>query len=92
MPNPNRYRCPECRTRRTDPRKMILHVMECMRPLCFCGSYTYPHRPESGMCANNPDAQVKLASRAGTPDEDLDDVYFSVVTSMPGKLSKVCPF
>lgn len=92
MPNPDRYRCPECRTRRTDPRKMILHAMECMRPLCACGSYPYPHRLGGGMCTHNPDAQVLLASRAGTPDDELLDVAADVAFNMPGKRAVQCPF
>lgn len=87
------YRCPECRTRRTDPRKMLLHVLACKRaPVCSCGSYPYPHRPLSGMCALNPDAQVALALRAGTPPEQLLDVAAAVAFHMPGKLARVCPF
>jgi hypothetical protein len=90
--NSNRYRCPECRTRRTDVRKMILHVMQCIRPLCFCCNYTYPHRPESGMCSLNPDAQVALARRAGTPEDELLDVAIDVALHMRGKKAVVCPF
>jgi hypothetical protein len=71
---------------------MVLHMMACKRPTCSCGSYPYPHRPLSGLCTQNPDAQLLLASRAGTPDADLDDVWFTIVTSMPGKLARECPF
>jgi hypothetical protein len=92
MSNPDRYRCPQCRTRRTDPHLMVLHVMDCMRPLCFCGAYTYPHRYLGGDCFHNADAQVKHASRAGTPDDELRDVAAAVAFSMPGKPAKVCPF
>lgn len=92
MPNPDRLRCPECRTRRTDPRAFILHCMGCTRPLCHCGSYAYPHRPLGGMCTLNPDAQVTLASRGGTPGEELLDVAIDVALHMRGKRMMAWPF
>lgn len=92
MSNPDRMRCPECRTRRTDPRAFLLHVMSCERPVCHCGSYTYPHRPMSGMCTLNPDAQVALAARAGTPPEQLLEVAIDVALHMRGKPMNEWPF
>jgi hypothetical protein len=71
---------------------MALHMLACKRPLCSCGSYTYPHRPLSGMCALNPDAQVALALRAGTAGDDLLDLAAEVAFFMPGKPAKECPF
>lgn len=85
-------RCPECRTRRADPHLMALHVLNCPRPLCTCGSYTYPHRPMAGLCTLNPDAQVTLAARAGTPKHELLDVAIEVALSMRGKPLKAWPF
>lgn len=90
--SPDRFRCPQCRTRRTDGRLFLLHVMECTRPLCHCGAYTYPHRPVSGECYQNPEAQVLHASRAGTPDDELADVAADVAFNMRGKPAKECPF
>lgn len=92
MTRPVRFRCPQCRTRRVDGLAMLLHVMKCTRPVCHCGSYAYPHRPAGGLCTLNPDVQVALASRAGTPDHELPDVADAVAFSMRGKAAKVCPF
>lgn len=71
---------------------MVLHVMDCIRPLCHCGAYAYPHRYMGGLCHHNPDVQVLHASNAGTPDEDLLDVAADVAFNMPGKRATVCPF
>lgn len=86
------FRCPQCRTRRKDAHLMTMHEMQCPRPACHCGSYAYPHRPMSGLCTLNPDAQVALAARAGTPPEELMDVAVDVAWSMPGKPMRAWPF
>ncbi|MDB5965854.1 MAG: hypothetical protein JWQ72_2354 [Polaromonas sp.] len=86
------YRCPQCRTGRMSGALMVLHMMDCPRPMCHCMAYTYPHRPLSGECFLNPDAQVVHASRAGTPDDELLDVQIDVALSMRGKTAAVCPF
>jgi hypothetical protein len=86
------FRCPQCRTRRKDAHLMALHELQCPRPACHCGSYAHPHRPLSGLCTLNPDAQVALAARAGTPQEDLLDVAIAVAWSMPGKPMRAWPF
>lgn len=92
MPNSERFRCPECRTRRTSGAAMVLHMMQCKRQMCDCGGYHFRHRLGSGMCYENPASHVKHASRAGTPDDELLDVAASVAWHLPGKPSKVCPF
>lgn len=86
------FRCPQCRTRRKDAHLMTMHEMQCPRPACHCGSYAYPHRPMSGLCTLNPDAQVALAARAGTSPEDLLDVAVDVAWSMRGKPMRAWPF
>lgn len=92
MPNPDRFRCPQCRTRRTDGRSFLLHLMQCPRPLCHCGGYHFAHRPFSGLCYQNPASHVVHASRAGTPDDELADIAIDVALTMPGRRSTVCPF
>lgn len=86
------YRCPQCRTGRMSGALMVLHMMDCRRPLCHCMAYKHPHRPMGGDCHANPDAQVALASRAGTPDAELLDVAADVAFNMRGKRAVVCPF
>jgi hypothetical protein len=87
-----RLRCPECRTRRTDPHAMVLHVLRCKRPLCHCLGLTYPHRPMSGLCHLNPEAQVSRALDAAGPGDNPVDLFLDVALSMPGKPMKAWPF
>lgn len=64
-------RCPECRTRRVDPRLMSQHRVHCKRPLCLCGGYHYAHRPGSALCEQNPVSILYIAARQGESDESL---------------------
>lgn len=85
-------RCPECRTRRVDAHLMFRHVQKCKRPVCHCLAYPYPHRPVSGECFKNPEAQVRRAMQHATPDAHPDDVFLDVALSMPGKPMRAWPF
>jgi hypothetical protein len=93
MPNKDRLRCPECRTRRTDPRSMVLHVLKCKRPLCHCLRVTHPHRPGSyPLCEQSLYSDVLKAALEGASEEEVDDIFLEIVLANPGKPSKVCPF
>lgn len=93
MHGPNQiYRCVQCRTRRADRHLLALHEQQCKRPLCDCGGYHFRHRPGSRLCEHNPMSAVLLASRAGTPDEELPDIAAGVAFHVKGRPSKVCPF
>lgn len=84
-------RCPECRTRRKDPRAFLLHVMACKRPVCHCMAYTYPHRPGSGECFHNPEAQMRRAVELSGDQHPLD-VAADVAFHIPGKPMRAWPF
>jgi hypothetical protein len=90
--NPNRYRCPECRTRRTDFALYVLHCMRCPRKTCACGGYHHPHRPGSPCCVHNPLGTLHAAARAGESADVLLDIAADIGFDHPGTPSKECPF
>lgn len=93
MPNPDRLRCPECRTRRTDPRLMVLHRLKCERPLCHCLRVTHPHRPGSfPLCECNPMSDALLALLSGVSDEEAFDIAVEIAFQHQGIASTACPF
>lgn len=94
MANPDRLRCPECRTRRTDPRAMSMHRIRCKRPLCHCmAGATYPHRPGSfKTCDYHPLAGMFRALLCGATKEEAEDIFFDIALAGGGPLAKECPF
>lgn len=42
---------------------MVLHVLQCKRPLCRCGGYLFAHRPGSPLCSQNRYGDVRQALR-----------------------------
>lgn len=94
MPNPDRLRCPECRTRRTDPRSMVMHRLQCNRPLCHClTGATHPHRPGSfRTCACNPLAGMFLALAYGATKEEAEEIALDIVMEQGGVPAVECPF
>lgn len=89
------FRCPECRTRRRDYGLFIRHVKSTGHTLCNCGGYHYKHRKGSPFCEVNPMSAVLLASRAGTPDHECDEIALDIALTMPGRIYKQgaeCPF
>ena len=90
---PIRLRCPECRTRRTDPSLMVKHELKCSRPVCHCLSVTHPHRPGSyPLCEHNPMSGLLLAVRAGTDAEEAADIAADIAFNVKGRPSVACPF
>lgn len=92
MTNPNRFRCPECGTRRTNGKYMILHMMDCKRETCDCEGYHFRHRKGSGLCKENPDGLKRHAARLIEDDDELQDVIADIAFHTKGKVSKICPF
>jgi hypothetical protein len=94
MLKPKRMRCPECGTRRTDPRAMVLHRLKCPRPICHClTGATYPHRPGSTLtCEGNPMSGMHLAVLHGATPEEAADIALEIALAGGGKPSTVCPF
>lgn len=93
MPNPNRLRCPQCRTRRTDPHVMVLHRLHCGRPLCHCLAVTFPHRPSSfPACDLNPLAGYFRALLHGATREQADDIALGIAWHDGGAQAVACPF
>lgn len=93
MPNPNRLRCPECGTRRTDPRAMVLHRLKCVRPVCDCLRVPHPHRPGGfPLCEQNPDSDVLLAIAHGATTEEAMDISIEIALTRPGRRAVQCPF
>ena len=92
-------RCPECRTRRVDPHLMVLHRLECERPLCTCMRVTFPHRPGSlPLCEQAPMSDVRLALRQGATEEQAEEIFLELALTGQGfKATKgggpqACPF
>ncbi len=68
--NPNRFRCPACRTRRTSFVALVEHCKTKGHKLCICGGLHYAHRPGSPTCVENPMSDVHLARRDVDVTED----------------------
>lgn len=93
MSNLNRLRCPECGTRRTDPRLMVKHRLACIRPVCNCLRVPHPHRPGSyPLCEQNPMGDVLKALLEGMSEEDALELAADIAFNNPGRPSTVCPF
>ena len=94
VPNPDRLRCPQCRTRRTDPHAMVLHRLQCKRPLCHCGGFVFDpgglahHRPGSPCCDQHPRGPLMQALRGvDDPNEQLQ-ILADWAWDTPGKPMK----
>lgn len=89
----HRYRCPECRTRRTGWLSLLAHCDSAGHALCLCGGYHYAHRPGSPYCTKNPWRDVKHAERAGESLETLQEIAADIAFDNPGRASITgCPF
>jgi hypothetical protein len=90
--NPQRLRCPNCRTRRTDPHAMVLHQLRCRQVDCTCGGYHFKHRQGSPLCVGNPWGDLNAARARGETPEVLEDIFFDTVLSKPAQRATACPF
>lgn len=84
-----RYRCPECRTRRTDFVKLLEHVQTSKHKLCGCGGYRYVHRPGSPFCESNPLSALLMADRYGATDDDLQRIRDYLTIEHPHLAAKI---
>jgi len=72
---------------------MVLHVLQCGRPLCDCLRVPHPHRPGSfPLCEHNPESDLLIAERTGASPEQLEDMALDIAWDRPGKPAKACPF
>ena len=67
-------RCPECRTRRKSFDLFTRHLRETGHRVCWCGGYSFAHRPGSPYCEQNAMSAVRIAARQEwiTADELLE--------------------
>lgn len=79
-----RYRCPECRTRRTDYRLFLQHQVDAGHKVCNGGGYHHAHRPGSKFCQANPLAVLNEAKRRDEPQTVIDEIISYLKTE--GKL------
>ncbi|UZZ64546.1 hypothetical protein [Curvibacter phage PCA1] len=86
------FRCPACRTRRSDYKLFTQHLRTSGHKLCNCGGYHYAHRPGSPFCEQNPMGDVLVAARYGATDDELLDIAAEVAFTKQGKTSVECPF
>ena len=56
-------RCPECRTRRKSCDLFTRHLRETGHRVCWCGGYSFAHRPGSPYCEQNAMSAVRIAAR-----------------------------
>lgn len=87
--NPNRLRCPNCRTRRTDPVAMRNHMPVCSKPFCFCEGVPFEkglahHRPGTRGCEKHPLAGLDRAARHGASEAELADIERRIRAELPG--------
>lgn len=89
----HRYRCPECRTRRTDWLSLLAHCDKSRHALCRCGGYHYSHRPGSPYCMKNLWSDFNHAERAGESAEMLLEITADIAFDNPGQVTTTnCPF
>lgn len=56
-------RCPDCRTRRKSFDLFTRHLRETGHRVCWCGGYSFAHRPGSPYCEQNAMGAVRIAAR-----------------------------
>lgn len=78
-----RWRCPECRTRRSTVPLLKAHLKASGHKMCNCGGYHYAHRPGSPCCIRNPLSALWIAMRQGEGPEVLQEIAAYVSTRGP---------
>lgn len=89
MPNQNRLRCPNCRTRRTDPIAMREHMLVCAKGFCTCEGVPFErglgtHRKGTRGCVHHPFAGLDRAARHGATDAELAEIEQRIKAELPG--------
>lgn len=78
--NPDRLRCPRCRTRRTDAHAMVVHRLICPKNVwCHCGGPAFvdglsKHRPGTLYCDRHPEGPLHVALRYAVSKEDEEEI------------------
>ena len=84
--NPNRSRCPACRTRRTSFVALIEHCRVHGHKVCGCGGYHYAHRPGSPYCEQNAMSAVRIAARQeGITADELQEIEVDCAWEKAGR-------
>lgn len=88
MSNPDRLRCPNCRTRRTDPHAMAEHVRNCSRETCNCEGVPFErglgtHRKGTRGCQHHPFAGLDRAARHGATPDELAQIEQRIKAELP---------
>lgn len=88
------FRCGDCRTRRATGTALFAHLLqhpECAP--CRCSGYHHPHRRGSPCCEHNPWHPLHQARRAGTSQDDLEDIAMDLrLQGVGGKLMTEWPY
>lgn len=79
------FRCPACRTRRSDYGLFTKHLRETGHKVCNCAGYHFQHRPGSPLCWSNPMSEVLDAKRRGEPMDVLLDIAAHCAWEYQGK-------
>lgn len=90
--NPNRFRCPACRTRRTSFVALVEHCRKHDHKLCGCGGYPYSHRPHSPYCHQNAQSAALVAWRDGASADETLEISLSIAWEQPGRKCDVWPY
>ena len=90
--NPNRFRCPACRTRRTSFAALVEHCRDHGHALCGCGGYHYAHRPGSPFCHQNPQSPALVAWRDGASDEEVSEISTELALTTSGRKMGAWPY
>ena len=84
--NPNRFRCPACRTRRTSFVELVEHCRVHGHTVCGCGGYHYAHRPGSPYCEQNAMIAVRIAARQeGITADELREIAVDCAWEKAGR-------
>ena len=79
-------RCPECRTRRKSFDLFTRHLRETGHRVCWCGGYSFAHRPGSPYCEQNAMSAVRIAARQeGITADELLEIAIDCAWEKPGR-------
>jgi hypothetical protein len=79
-----RYRCPQCRTRRTSWVSMLKHMADKDHRAHHCAGYWFPHRCGGGACEESPKAEYYSLLRQGASKAEAEQTLaVHVLERMP---------